>query len=187
MGEKHWGWRNFHIYYIKYSNSKWFYNGTKTQQCLEISQCQTIGCWKPVPISFVLWLHILWKMQVEKQINNYEQNERDLTLWLHWEREWIWFLHQICLLGESLSFVVILRVFSWVCSFQLVTLDCLINRETVLTVSQADSWVQLGMASQGRQVLSKYDQLVFWHLQQKRIPSADSQGNLYILAHQLNT
>lgn len=76
--------------------------------------------------------------------------------------------------------------FSRVYGFQLVTLDCLINRETVLRISQADSKVQLGMAFQGRQVLSKYDQLVFWHFQQKKIPIADSQWMLYFTYLHIN-
>lgn len=46
-----------------------------------------LGCLKPVPINFVLWLHIFLKMQVGKQVNNYEQNEQDFSTLVTLERE----------------------------------------------------------------------------------------------------
>lgn len=56
-----------------------------------------LGCLKPAPISFVLWLHILLKMQVEKQVNNYRQNERDFSTLVTLESEFDSSIQCVCM------------------------------------------------------------------------------------------
>lgn len=56
-----------------------------------------LGCLKPVPISFVLWLHILLKMQVEKQVNNYRQDEQDFSTLVTLESEFDSSIQCVCL------------------------------------------------------------------------------------------